>query len=267
MNTFKILTLGVIAMVLFDASADRIRQDDISVEIVDYRGRVLPTFDANPYSRKRDKAYVQAEPGQQYGIRVTNHSNERLAFVIAVDGRNIISGRRADLDSKERKYVLGPYQSAIYRGWRSSRNHINEFYFTDDIDSYSAAFGDYSAMGVIAVAVFRERYRYDDDVYHESRKRSGRSESKRHGTYESAPGTGYGDERYSRSRKVDFEPERRATATYLFKYEWRQTLCEKGITRCYGKRNRLWDDDRRYARRGYAPAPPAYRSFSRRYRP
>jgi hypothetical protein len=39
------------------------------------------------------------------------------------------------------------------------------------------------------------------------------------------------------------------------KYEWRETLCRKGILSCGEKTgNRLWDND------GYAPYPPGYRN-------
>ena len=41
-------------------------------------------------------------------------------------------------------------------GWRASLEAVNEFYFTDWKDSYAEAFGDRSARGVIAVAVYRE---------------------------------------------------------------------------------------------------------------
>jgi len=39
---------------------------------------------------------------------------------------------------------------------RSAQDKINRFYFTDVPDSYAAAFGDESAMGVIAVAAIRK---------------------------------------------------------------------------------------------------------------
>lgn len=264
MNTIKTISLLVVLLVAFEASADRIRNSDISVDIVNSHGRELPTFDARSGQRKLSKAYVQARRGQEYGIRITNHSGERLAFVVAVDGRNIISGKRSKLKSNERKYVLGPYESATYRGWRTGRNRVNEFFFTDEDNSYSAAFDDYSAMGVIAVAAFRDadRREYEEVYKYESRKRSAApGASSRSDRDSSAPGTGYGDEHYSRSRRVRFDAERRAAATYLFKYEWRETLCDMGVARCYSKRNRLWDEERRHADRGYAPPPPRYRGY------
>ena len=60
------------------------------------------------------------------------------------------------LRADERMYVLPPHESATYEGWRTERDTVNRFYFTEPGDSYAAAFGDRSAMGVIAVAAFRE---------------------------------------------------------------------------------------------------------------
>jgi hypothetical protein len=65
-------------------------------------------------------------------------------------------------------------------------------------------------------------------------------------------GTGYGREEYSPVRTVEFEPERAAAEKVYVKYEWRETLCRKGIIAC-GKPlppNRMWGED------GYAPPPP-----------
>jgi hypothetical protein len=53
---------------------------------------------------------------------------------------------------------------------------------------------------------------------------------------------GYGREEYSPSRQVSFEPEGRTVETILVKYEWRATLCSKGIIRygtTYGRTHNL----------------------------
>lgn len=268
MKTLKLTGLLLLSLSMMQASANRVHRDDITVEVVNARGWELPTFNTRTASRSTlRKAYVEATPGQRYGIRVTNHTSERLGLVIAVDGRNIISGKRSNLASGERKYVLGPRESAVYDGWRTGRNRINEFYFTREDDAYAAAFGDYSAMGVIAVATFKERHvqpRYLEDHY-STRKQAPQAKSGNSDRYRSAPGTGYGQEQYSRSRRVEFDAKRRAAATHLFKYEWSETLCEMGVTRCYTRHNRLWRDDRRYSSRGYAPPPPNYRAYRQTY--
>jgi len=215
------------------------------------------------------RAYVEALKGDEYGIRIRNDTGRRVGVVVAVDGRNIISGKRSNLLKNEHMYVLGPHESATYDGWRTARNTVNRFYFTEPGDSYAGAFGDYSAMGVIAVAVYREREvpasnacaRPGQGEGREDRSErpgsgpmgaeegaAGRSEAKRSGE---AAGTGFGDGKHSPSSRVRFTPESRVAERHFLKYEWRDTLCRKGIVDCRWSRNRFWDDDD-----GYAPVPP-----------
>ena len=148
-----------------------------------------------------------------------------------------------------------------YSGWRTGQERVNRFYFTDVPDSYAAAFGDQSAMGVIALAVYPEvqRYKRPADLSTTS-PGAPRADAKEkaspsaRGEASQSAGTGYGREEYSPSRQVSFDPEARAVESILVKYEWRATLCSKGIIRCgttYGRtHNRLWDDH------GFAPPPP-----------
>lgn len=215
------------------------------------------------------RAYVEALEGDKYGIRIRNNTGRRVGVVVAVDGRNIISGEKSYLRNSERMYILSPYESAVYDGWRTSRDTVNRFYFTDPGDSYAGAFGDYSAMGVVAVAVYREREvpapyvynRQEDGAGREDGSGSpgpgamgaeegtaGKAEAGRRGE---AVGTGFGDEKHSPSYRVRFTPESRVAERHFLKYEWRSTLCRKGIVDCRWSRNRFWDDDD-----GYAPVPP-----------
>jgi len=127
----------------------------VSIEIVDANGQVFREIPVNA----RDgalRSYLQAEKGARYQVRVRNTTGERLGLVIAVDGRNIINGAKSELARSEPMYVLAPYGTQEYAGWRASLDAINEFYFTDWSDSYAEAFGDRSARGVIAVAVYGE---------------------------------------------------------------------------------------------------------------
>ncbi len=222
------------------------------------------------------KVYAEAVKGEQYRIEVRNNLNRRVGLVIAVDGRNIVSGGKSRLGNNERMYVLDPYGTGAFSGWRTGQDRINRFYFTDVPDSYAAAFGDESAMGVIAVAVYPERRHDPPPIAQPQFKRdstgrgagaAGRAPaaaapaaesgsktlSKSESSIENA-GTGFGREEYSPSYNVEFEPERRAAEKIYVKYEWCSTLCRLGVVPCHGQPprhpNRLWDDE------GYAPPPP-----------
>jgi hypothetical protein len=187
---------------------------------------------------------------------VRNRLNRRIGIVVAVDGRTIISGKKSWLRNSERMYILEPYESGEFSGWRTGSDRINRFYFTSAADSYAASFRDESAMGVIAVAVYPEVRRYDPPWFDSSqeltRDKTARSAAPSARAEEKSAGTGYGREEYSPSTTVAFEPESHPLEKIFLKYEWRSTLCKKGIIRCGGKRephNRMWDEE------GFAPPP------------
>jgi hypothetical protein len=245
------------------ADRQRLEADDIKIEVIgDQRDRPLPQY-AVERGNRLYRGYLEARRGEEYAIRVHNRSDRLVGLVIAVDGRNIISGERSDLGSDERMYILAPHERREYRGWRTARDQVNRFYFTDAPDSYAGRWGDHSAMGVIAIAAYAEERSRILDIpkYRGADPRaapapdSGRI-APRHGRKSAEPGTGFGDEEWSPSRRVDFDPQSKPFARYFLKYEWRKTLCDKGVARCgpadYGRsQNRLWWD-----RDGFAPYPP-----------
>ncbi|HEV8481171.1 MAG TPA: hypothetical protein VGR66_10295 [Candidatus Eisenbacteria bacterium] len=193
-----------------------------------------------------DRWYVEAREGTGYQVKVRNTTNERIAFVISVDGLNAINGERSRLSSNEPMYVLDPYQSMTVKGWRRSMNKIAQFTFIDEEQSYASrtdqANGD---MGWIRVAAFRERQDQgwqdegqirDDASRGEVRKSGPRPESSR-GTTEpyagaapqSNPGTGWGGTQNDKVHAVDFDPERFACAQVIVRYEYRSGLVSLGI--------------------------------------
>lgn len=241
--------------------------DSVEVQILTDRGTVLPFYPVASRSSSQ-KVYAEAVKGDHYRIAVRNKLNRRVGVVIAVDGRNIISGKKSWLKNQERMYILEPYERYEYAGWRTGQDQINRFYFTEVPDSYAAAFKDTSAMGVIALAVYPELQRYEPPAQLRSqessaapqspaaipeRKRSAAPSAKSEAADRSA-GTGYGRSEYAPSYTVAFEPEPRSVENLYIKYEWRSTLCKMGIANCgrtYPKPyNRLWDHG------GYAPPPP-----------
>ena len=209
------------------------------------------------------KQYLEARRGENYGIVIRNMTPERIGVVIAVDGRNIISGKKSDLKNSEAMYIVNSYEDGYYDGWRASSDRVHKFYFTDMIDSYAVrTFSDATAMGVIAVAVFREQGHPQQQYYEKERwdNTPAAPSAERHArgktgiARDESAGTGFGDEHYSPSMRVVFEPERTPIQKTLIKYEWRDVLCRKGLLDCREQRgNRLWDAD------DYAPFPPGYR--------
>ena len=231
----------------------------VSIEIVDANGQVFREFSVDA----RDgalRSYLQAEKGARYQVRVRNTTGERLGLVIAVDGRNIINGAKSALSRTEPMYVLDAWSTQDYSGWRANLDAINEFYFTDWSDSYADAFGDASARGVIAVAVYGEA-NPPRPVYrpHENRERSADSAGESAASAPSArrdesAGTGYGDRRTDHAVQVEFVARTNADSRHFIKYEWRDNLCRKHLIEC-GEQNRFWDE----STLGFAPPPPGRR--------
>src|SRR4030065_981887 len=84
-------------------------------EIVSARKGPLPLYRAGSAGGGDTyRAYVEAEKGERYGIRIRNNTGRRIGVVVAVDGRNIVSGEKSTLRKTERMYILGPDASADY---------------------------------------------------------------------------------------------------------------------------------------------------------
>lgn len=239
----------------------------VSIEIVGADGSTFREIPVN----SRDgalRSWLQAEKGARYQVRVRNASGERIAVVIAVDGRNIINGRKSDLARTEPMYVLDAWDTQDYAGWRANLEAINEFYFTDWSDSYAEAFGDRTARGVIAVAVYREvppppgvhqpyleseTQRSADAAAPQASVPRGAAAEKAESRArrDESAGTGYGDRREDRAHRVEFTAQSNPESRHFIKYEWRDTLCRKRVIEC-GEPNRFWDE----STLGFAPPPP-----------
>ncbi len=272
------------------ASARSWQSGPVTVEVLNARSAPFEQFPTSGSGGDVYRAYLKAEKGAAYRIRVSNRSGQRVGLVIAVDGRNIVSGDRSDLKRNEAMYVLEPWADAEYAGWRSNMSSVNEFYFTDWRDSYAEAIGDRSARGVIAVAAFPERVqyreppieqRYEPRPYDGERGSYGRRDkseadaptrseaaapsagasadanSARAKSSASEAGTGYGDRRWDPARRVEFVAQSDPMAQVFLKYEWPEKLCERGIScdRPRRDRNRFWHEEEY----GFVPPPPRKR--------
>lgn len=125
----------------------------IDVTVVDRE-----TGDTLPVYPHRGQRYIAGRPGSRYAIRITNRTGERVMAVMSVDGVNIISGQTASWSQSG--YVLAPWQTYEINGWRKSDQEVAAFEFTALPDSYAAQTGRPNDVGVIGVAVFTERVRW-----------------------------------------------------------------------------------------------------------
>ncbi len=99
--------------------------------------------------------WVAGTPGARYAIEIRNRLTERVLAVTSVDGVNVVTGATAGWD--QGGYVFGPGERYQITGWRKSDAQVAAFTFTDSSNSYAGRTGRPANVGVIGVAVFRER--------------------------------------------------------------------------------------------------------------
>lgn len=121
------------------------------VSVEDTAGRLLRTF------HRGKQTFVLGDYGARYNIRVRNQTGRRIEAVVTVDGRDVISGRQGDY-ARERGYIVPAYGDVLIEGFRTSEASVAAFRFTRPSKSYSARMGTPQHVGVVGVAVFRERH-------------------------------------------------------------------------------------------------------------
>jgi hypothetical protein len=122
----------------------------VDVQVMDRdSGQRLPVYS------HEGQWWVAGRPGARYAIAVRNATGARVESVMSVDGVNIISGDTADW--AQTGYVLPRWQSAQITGWRKSDDEVAQFHFTALPKSYAARTGRPDNVGVIGVAVYREK--------------------------------------------------------------------------------------------------------------
>ena len=140
----------VLALTSAAACAPLSARDIVELDVIDRdNGQWLPEHG------HRGQDWIAGVPGHRYAVRLTNTTGQRVLVVLSVDGVNAVTGQAAA--PSQGGYVLEPWESAEIAGWRKSLDDVAQFVFTDLPDSYAARTGRPDNVGVIGIAVFRER--------------------------------------------------------------------------------------------------------------
>lgn len=216
---------------------------------------------ALPLHEHRGRYFVAGEPGHEYELVLRNHSGGRLLAVTSVDGVNVISGQTASPD--QAGYVLPAYGSTEVAGWRKSLDEVAAFYFTKHRNSYAARTGRPFDVGVIGVALFREKARCCDYGWREQDAMEDRAagaaapeeaappelQSRRQESGERL-GTGHGRREHSGARHVEFERAGESPDQVIaIYYDTRANLVAQGV---------LPEPPRHYAQRRPRPFPGGF---------
>ena len=145
----RILYIAALAALTF-AGGSRAAGNLADIAIIDRDSGA--TLAAHYY---RGDYWVAGSPGARYAIEIRNRLGERLLAVTSVDGVNVVSGATAGWD--QTGYVFGADESYQITGWRKSDAEVAAFSFTASPNSYAERTGRPGNVGVIGVALFRER--------------------------------------------------------------------------------------------------------------
>jgi len=148
----RAMLMGAICAIGLSATA---RADVGDTALVDLQVIDRETGQAARVWRHAGRMYVAGQPGERYSLRVTNNTGGRVLVVMSVDGVNIVTGETAGY--QQRGYVFQPHESYDVSGWRKSDSQVAAFTFAPLNRSYAARTGRPDDVGVIGLAVFRER--------------------------------------------------------------------------------------------------------------
>ena len=229
MNRFRPLSLAALLLTLAAAlplaarPAAAARERGFGLEL-------LVDGTPRPELHGRGSVYVEALPGREYVLRLTNPLPRRVAVALAVDGLNTLDARHGDARSA-RKWVLPPYGTVEIAGWQVSGAPARRFYFTSEPDSYGAKLGETANLGVIEAVFFAEREPEPPVAFLDgapARRQSARAPAAG-ALSEAHAATGIGRETEHRVRQVWLDLEAEPAAVVRLRYEYRPQLVELGL--------------------------------------
>jgi len=226
----------LLAAALLPLSLSACARPPVRVDVYDRNEqRSLETY------RHRGRDFVVGRPGNEYAVRIRNCTGRRVLAVVSVDGVNVITGETASPDQSG--YVIEPYGHVNIEGWRKDLERTAAFYFADARDAYATRTDRPDNLGVIGVAVFRERepLRSREDAAVAAPPAAARPGSPADTKSQSlaaeselaampALGTGHGRREWSPAREVEFErASQRPDQRIVIRYDRRENLVAMGV--------------------------------------
>ena len=195
---------------------------------------VLVNGAERPEYAARGTLYVEALHGANYALRITNPTGDRVAVALSVDGLNTIDAKHTDPRSAS-KWILEPYGSTVISGWQINDRSARRFFFTTEPNSYGAAIGRTTNLGVIEAVFYRERPHRVDVGEAPPLMQKSESASRAPSTAAVAPpsddyaATGMGRRERHEVEMVDIDLESSPVASVRIRYEFRPQLVRLGV--------------------------------------
>lgn len=207
-----------------------------------YEVQILINGVPQPVYSHGGQSFVAGAYGAAYQIRVHNRSGGRIEAVVAVDGRDVVTGQPVR-PRRHRGYIVQPWSSVGIDGFRSSTASVATFRFSTIPDSYAWRTGTSWGIGTIRVWVFQEEapppvvvaptLPYGGAAPGAPRASRAPSADAESGAPQ-AMGTAYGEQRYSPVAYTSFtRSSRRASSVLGLRYNSREMLQAAGIIPVY----------------------------------
>lgn len=101
------------------------------------------------------RIFIEAREGSEYTINVKNNNWHRVMVVSSVDGLNVLTGKEAS--RVDNGYIVDGHGNITIKGYRKSNEEVGAFKFCKKEKSYAKSKGNTSNVGIISVAVFKEK--------------------------------------------------------------------------------------------------------------
>lgn len=213
----------------------------------------------------RGEYWVAGRPGAKYSIEIHNRLGERLLAVTSVDGVNVLSGETAAWD--QAGYVFEPGERYEITGWRKSDAEVAAFTFTESPNSYAQRTGRPANVGVIGIALYRERRAQAWASPRSSEERQADSLAAPAAPAAGAPraqlepklGTGHGEREYSYVDHTEFARlQPRPNEVIRLRYDSLDNLLAMGVIRRERPLPPAADPFPAAPTPGYVPDPPGW---------
>ncbi|HOT77431.1 MAG TPA: hypothetical protein PK467_16710 [Candidatus Wallbacteria bacterium] len=219
--------------------------------------------------------FIEGREGLNYTLLITNLCGSRIKVSAAVDGLDVIDGRKASFTKPG--YIINAYANANIKGWRISDDEVASFKFGPISESYAMKMDRPSEIGKMSFGFFRERQPvvYIDDLdypLYKNKSEGGQGRSAASDEYKKAApaasklesesaqsiGTEFGDRRQSRISHTDFDAETRNPQTIIkINYASYDDLVRRGVI--HGKDIIIQDEPQtrnKYEKDGVYSRPP-----------
>ncbi len=101
------------------------------------------------------KYFIESREGTEYAIEVKNNNWYRVEVVTSVDGLSVLTGKTAS--ASDSGYIINGRDKIVIKGFRKDKTEVGAFKFTKKEASYAASKGEGSNVGVIGIAVYKEK--------------------------------------------------------------------------------------------------------------